>query len=148
MPDHPVVSTALPVSRDAMAEVARRALATAARLGASDAEVEISAAVGQSVTVRRGEVETVEYNRDKGLAITVFMGQRRGNASTSDFSADAIRQTAQAAFSQRSASCAACSLVTLQGWNRSRSRCDSSGATSSGSGRPATGSCAVKRAMS
>ena len=80
-----------------MADVARRSLETAQRLGASDAEVEVSAAVGQSVTVRRGEVETVEYNRDKGLGITVYFGTRRGNASTSDLSPDAIERTVQAA---------------------------------------------------
>ena len=97
MPDHPVASTALPLSRESMTEVARRALATARRLGASDAEVEVSAAVGQSVTVRRGEVETVEYNRDKGMGVTVFMGQRRGNASTSDLSPEAVDRTVEAA---------------------------------------------------
>ena len=55
-----------------MADVARRAIEFASRKGASASEVEVSAAVGQSVTVRHGEVETVEYNRDKGLAITVY----------------------------------------------------------------------------
>jgi PmbA protein len=97
MPDLPVPSAALPLSRDAMAEVAQRSLEVAKRLGASDAEVEVSAAVGQSVTVRRGEVETVEYNRDKGLGITVYFGQRRGNASTSDLSPEAVERTVQAA---------------------------------------------------
>jgi PmbA protein len=97
MPDHPVQSSALPLSQDAMAEVARRSLEVARERGASDAEVEVSAAVGQSVTVRRGEVETVEYNRDKGLGITVFFGQRRGNASTSDLSAEAVARTVEAA---------------------------------------------------
>lgn len=80
-----------------MAEIARRALAAAKSSGASDAEVEVSAAVGQSVTVRRGEVETVEYNRDKGLSITVFFGARRGNASTSDLLPEAIDRTVEAA---------------------------------------------------
>ena len=97
MPDLPVPSAALPLSRDAMAQVAQRSLEVAKRLGASDAEVEVSAAVGQSVTVRRGEVETVEYNRDKGLGITVYFGQRRGNASTSDLSPEAVERTVQAA---------------------------------------------------
>ena len=60
MPDHPIAAAELPLSHDAMAEVARRALDAARARGASDAEVEVSAAVGQSVTVRRGEVETVE----------------------------------------------------------------------------------------
>ena len=97
MPDHPVPSAALPLSRDAMADVARRALAIARERGASDAEVEVSAAVGQSVTVRRGEVETVEYNRDKGMGITVYFGQRRGNANTSDLSNEAVERTVEAA---------------------------------------------------
>jgi PmbA protein len=87
-----------PVSIDtSKAEVARRALEVARERGASDAEVEVSAAVGQSVTVRRGEVETVEYNRDKGLGITVYVGKRRGNASTSDLSPEAVARTVEAA---------------------------------------------------
>jgi PmbA protein len=97
MPDHPVPSTALPLSHESMAEIAQRALRIATASGATDAEVEVSAAVGQSVTVRRGEVETVEYNRDKGLSITVFFGQRRGNASTSDLMPEAIERTVEAA---------------------------------------------------
>ena len=95
MPDHPVAT--LPLTQDAMADVARRSLEYAKKRGASDAEVEVSAAVGQSVTVRRGEVETVEYNRDKGLGITVYFGQRRGNASTSDLSPEAVERTVEAA---------------------------------------------------
>ncbi len=95
MPDHSLPT--LPLSREPMADVARRTLGEAQRLGASGAEVEVSAAVGQSVTVRRGEVETVEYNRDKGLTLTVYIGQRRGHASTSDLSPEAIERTAAAA---------------------------------------------------
>ncbi|MGZ5584856.1 MAG: PmbA/TldA family metallopeptidase, partial [Usitatibacter sp.] len=97
MPDHPVPSASLPLSREAMGEVALRALDIARGRGATDTEVEVSAAVGQAVTVRRGEVETVEYNRDKGLGITVFFGQRRGNASTSDLSPEAVQRTVEAA---------------------------------------------------
>ncbi len=97
MPDHPVASASLPLSSGVMAEVAQRSLEAARRHGATDAEVEVSAAVGQSVTVRRGEVETVEYNRDKGMGITVYIGKHRGNASTSDLSPEAIDRTAQAA---------------------------------------------------
>src|SRR6185312_14430660 len=95
MPDHPI--PALPLARDAMSRAALASLDAAKARGASDAEVEVSAAVGQSVTVRRGEVETVEYNRDKGLAITVYFGKRRGNASTSDLSPEAIERTVDAA---------------------------------------------------
>ena len=80
-----------------MSDVARRAIAHAASRGATGSEVEVSAAVGQSVTVRRGEVETVEYNRDKGLGITVYFDKRRGNASTSDLSPEAIERTVDAA---------------------------------------------------
>lgn len=97
MPDTPITTAALPLSRKAMAEVAQRALEFAKAKGASDAEVEVSAAVGQAVTVRRGEVETVEYNRDKGLGITVYFGQRRGNSSTSDLSPEAVERAVEAA---------------------------------------------------
>ena len=97
MPDLPVPAASLPLSRSAMTDVAVRALEAARRMGASDAEVEVSAAIGQSVTVRRGEVETVEYNRDKGVGITVFFGNRRGNASTTDISPESVDRAVQAA---------------------------------------------------
>ena len=80
-----------------MADVARHSLDHALKRGAGNAEVEVSAAVGQAITVRRGEVETVEYNRDKGMGITVYFGKRRGNASTSDLSRDAVERTVEAA---------------------------------------------------
>ena len=72
-------------------------LTEAAKAGATAAETEVSQAVGQSVTVRKGEVETVTYNRDKGISITVYLGQRRGHASTADFADDALRATVQKA---------------------------------------------------
>ena len=65
-------------------------LDAATRGGATAAETEVSQGIGQSVTVRQGEVETISYNRDKGISVTVYVGQRRGNASTADFSGDAI----------------------------------------------------------
>jgi len=74
------------------------ALAHAKKLGATDAAAHASEGCGLSVSVRKGELENVERNRDKSLGITVHLGQRRGNASTSDFSQAAIEQTAQAAF--------------------------------------------------
>jgi PmbA protein len=73
-------------------------LALARRLGASDAGVEVSEGVGLSVSVRLGELENVERNRDKSLGVSVYLGQRRGNASTSDFSPAAIARTVQAAY--------------------------------------------------
>lgn len=72
-------------------------LALARRRGASDAAVAVSEGVGLSVSVRKGEVENVERNRDKSIGVTVFVGQRRGNASTSDFSRVSLDQTVQAA---------------------------------------------------
>ena len=73
------------------------ALALAKSLGASDAAVEISEGVGLSVSVRKGESENVERNRDKAMGIAVYIGQRRGNATTSDFSRAALEQTVRAA---------------------------------------------------
>jgi len=75
-----------------------RAIAHAKKLGATDAAANASEGCGLSVAVRMGELESVERNRDKSLSISVHVGQRRGNASTSDFSQTAIEQTAQAAF--------------------------------------------------
>jgi PmbA protein len=74
------------------------ALDHAHKLGASDAGVEVSEGYGLSVSVRKGELENVERNRDKSLGITVYLGARRGNASTSDFSPEAIERTVQAAY--------------------------------------------------
>ena len=65
--------------------------------GATACEVDVSEGFGQSVTVRCDEVETIEFNRDKGIGITVYSGQRKGYASTSDFSAQALRETVEAA---------------------------------------------------
>jgi len=73
------------------------ALKLAKSLGASDAAAEVSEGVGLSVSVRKGAVENVERNRDKSIGVTVYVGQRRGNASTSDFSPAALDQTVRAA---------------------------------------------------
>ena len=83
--------------RDQFQQYVDDALAFARQLGASDAGVEVSEGVGLSVSVRKGEIENVERNRDKSMGITVYMGQRRGNASTSDFSRAAMEQTVRAA---------------------------------------------------
>jgi PmbA protein len=74
------------------------ALAHARKLGATDAGAEASEGCGLSVSVRKGELETVERNRDKSLGVTVYVGNQRGNASTSDFSRPAIERTVQAAY--------------------------------------------------
>lgn len=85
-------------SRDFFESLVDTALHHAHQLGASDAGAEVSEGCGLSVSVRNGELENVERNRDKSLGITVFIGQQRGNASTSDFSHQAIAQTVQAAY--------------------------------------------------
>ena len=79
-------------------ELTHSALAHAKKLGATDAASEASEGCGLSVSARLGELENVERNRDKSLGVTVYVGQRRGNASTSDFSDSAVKQTVQAAF--------------------------------------------------
>ena len=85
-------------SRDFFEELVDSALAHAKKLGASNAGAEASEGCGLSVSVRKGELENVERNRDKSLGVTVYIGNRRGNASTSDFSKAAIEQTVQAAY--------------------------------------------------
>jgi PmbA protein len=81
--------------------IAQAVLEAARRAGASACECEISEGTGLSVTVRRDQPETVEHNRDKGLGVTVYFGDRpaarRGPASTSDFSPAALESTVQAA---------------------------------------------------
>ncbi|WP_017759394.1 metalloprotease PmbA [Pseudacidovorax intermedius] len=85
-------------SRDYFENLVDTALAHAKKLGATDAGAEASEGCGLSVSVRKGQLENVERNRDKSLGVTVYVGNRRGNASTSDFSEAAIRQTVQAAY--------------------------------------------------
>jgi PmbA protein len=81
----------------ALRTLAQTALDHAARSGATACEVDVSEGFGQSVTVRRQSVDTIEYNRDKGLGVTVYIGQRRGHASSSDFSDAALCATVDAA---------------------------------------------------
>jgi PmbA protein len=79
--------------------LAQQVLDEAKRRGATACEADVSEGFGQSVTVRRQQVETIEYNRDKGIGVTVYLGQRRGHASTSDFSDEAVKSTVEAALS-------------------------------------------------
>ena len=82
-----------PVATAELERVAQAVLDAAKAGGATAAETEVSQGIGQSVTVRQGAVETISYNRDKGISVTVFVGQRRGSASTADFADDSIRAT-------------------------------------------------------
>ena len=69
------------------------ALEEARTLGATQAEAAVSVDVGLSVSARLGEVETVEYQRDRGMGVTVYFGTRKGTASTADLSPTALRET-------------------------------------------------------
>lgn len=84
-------------SRARFEELARSVLDQAARLGATAAATDVSESSGLSVNVRKGKVETIEQTRDKGLGVTVYIGDRRGHASTSDFGAAAVELTVKAA---------------------------------------------------
>jgi PmbA protein len=73
--------------------IIERALQEARARGASQAEAAVSQDTGLSVGVRLGEVETLEHQRDRSMGITVYFGQRKGSASTADFSAEAVGAT-------------------------------------------------------
>jgi PmbA protein len=92
------MSSLFALSDDRLRELAASALDRARALGASDASCEVSEATGLSVSTRKMRVETIEHTRDKGLAVTVYIGQRRGNASTSDFAPAAVAQAVEAAY--------------------------------------------------
>lgn len=77
--------------------LAAQALDLAKQMGATDAEIGVSLETGLSVSARCGAVETLEYQRDRGLGVSVYIGQQQGHASTSDFSAAAVKQTVKAA---------------------------------------------------
>jgi PmbA protein len=78
-------------------ELTALCLAEAKRRGANGAEVGCSVEKGLSLTVRLGEVETVEHHRSQGLGVTVYFGQRKGSASTNDLSRQALTETVSAA---------------------------------------------------
>ncbi|NDV12586.1 metalloprotease PmbA [Crenobacter caeni] len=94
-----MADAAFSFSHGQLQDVANRVLALAREGGATACEVDVSEACGQSVNVRLGQIETLEYNQDKGATVTVYVGQQKGHASTSDFGADALRDTVAAALS-------------------------------------------------
>lgn len=89
----PASSSRFPLAAETLTDIAQQVLREAKSGGATAAETEISQAFGQSVTVRKNDVETIAYNRDKGIGITVYVGARRGHASTADFAPAAIRDS-------------------------------------------------------
>lgn len=78
-------------------QVVEDLLAEARRQGADAAEAGVSAQTGLSVTVRLGETETIEHTSDNGLGITVYFGQHKGSANTTDLRPEAIRESVAAA---------------------------------------------------
>ena len=90
-------SNSLSASTETLESIIADALDQARRLGASSAEAGLTLSEGMSVSVRMREVETVEYQQDNGLGISVYFGQRKGTASTSSLDPEAIRKTVQAA---------------------------------------------------
>ena len=94
----PVVSPAT-LGRPELESLAALALAEAKKQGATAAEVGVSVDTGLSVTARLGEVETLEYQRDRGMGVTVYRGTRKGSSSTADLGAQAIRDAVAKAVS-------------------------------------------------
>ena len=82
---------------NSLKQITQDVLKLAKQAGASSAETEVSYGTGQNVSVRMGEAENIEYNRDKGVSVTVYFGQQKGHASSSDLSAQALKDTVEAA---------------------------------------------------
>src|SRR5450755_473925 len=80
-------------------EVVSLALSEAEQAGATQCEVDASLNQGLSTSVRLGEVDTVEYQRDRGLGITVYFGKKKGSASTADLAPAAVRDMVEKACS-------------------------------------------------
>ncbi|QZA79926.1 metalloprotease PmbA [Deefgea piscis] len=86
-------------SEQNLRDLAAQVLQEAQKQGASACDVEVSEGAGQNVSTRLDEVETIEYNRDKGVNVTVYLGQQKAHASSSDFSAAALAETVNKALS-------------------------------------------------
>jgi PmbA protein len=80
-----------------LTDVVSLALEEARRQGASECEADASVSQGLSVSVRLREVDTLEYQRDRGLSVTVYFGKRKGSASTADLAGSAVRETVEKA---------------------------------------------------
>lgn len=89
-------------SQDDLKQLAQDVLRYAREKGASHAMVEVNEGQGLSVGIRKGKVDTIEQNRDKGISITIYIGERgqarRGDANTSDFSRQALQAAVDAAY--------------------------------------------------
>ncbi|MEM7026772.1 MAG: metalloprotease PmbA [Pseudomonadota bacterium] len=92
-----ISNTTLSHNRDELIDLISFVLSQAKQHGATEAEADIGTGVGLSANVRKGEIDKLEFERDKGLSMTLYLNGQKGNASTSDFSQDALKQTVEAA---------------------------------------------------
>ncbi|MDB9800023.1 metalloprotease PmbA [bacterium] len=90
-------SSSSPDDRDELIRIIDSVLTQAKKMGATSAEADIGAGSGLSANVRKGIIDKLEYERDKGLGITVYINGQKGNASSSDFSESALTKSVQAA---------------------------------------------------
>ena len=90
-------SSSAPDDRDELIRIIDSVLTQAKKMGATSAEADIGAGSGLSANVRKGIIDKLEYERDKGLGITVYINGQKGNASSSDFSESALTKSVQAA---------------------------------------------------
>ncbi len=90
-------NTELSDNREELSRIIDSVLTQAKAMGATAAEAEVGVGSGLSANVRKGEIDKLEYERDKGLSITVFIDGQKGNSSTSDFSDEAVKQSVKAA---------------------------------------------------
>lgn len=98
MPDMQTTTQELPFpAQSRLEEMVQDIIGRAHQLGADSVEAGVSIDAGLSVTVRLGEVETLEHNRDRGIGLTVYFDHRKGTASTADFAPESLQATAQAA---------------------------------------------------
>ena len=83
---------------DGLKKIADHTLNYAKKIGATASEIEVSYGTGKNISVRLGSLETLEINRDKGLSVTLYNGQRKGSSNSSDLSFQSIEDTVDAAF--------------------------------------------------
>ena len=91
------VSANQPFDLDGLKNTAEEIVTLAKAEGASAVETSLSIGRGLSVNARQGEVETIEHHRDQGVGITVYMGKKKGFASTTDLKQQSIKETVKAA---------------------------------------------------
>ena len=87
------VQAAQSFGQQELEDIIASTLAEARKRGVDQAEVAVSHDIGLAATARLRDVESLEYTNDRGIGVTVYCGSRKGSASTSDISAEAIRET-------------------------------------------------------